>query len=95
VSAATDYLAERQVRLHVFRLPDSLAEGYCFGGGVDVVFYNVDFFDAPWNIPREELIAFVKGKKYFDAARRFLIIAEREFPTLTFTIEPPLVGATP
>jgi hypothetical protein len=93
MSDATDFLTERQVRLHVFQLPDSLAEGYCFGGGVDVVFYNVDFFDVPWNIPREELIAFIKDKKYFDAIRRFLIIAERDFPTLTFTIEPPETGA--
>lgn len=84
---------ERQVRLHVYRLPAALSTGYCFDAesGTVIGFLNVDFFDVPWNIDRDAIVAFIKKKRYFDSAARFLIIAEADFPTLTFTVEPRLL----
>lgn len=85
---SADVFEQRMVRLHVYRMPDNLNVGYCFGGGNPVGFLNVDFFDVPWNMTRDDVVAFVKGKRYFDAGRRYLVIAEKEYPTLTFPIEP-------
>ena len=82
------WLTEQPARLHIYRLPEELNSGFCFGGGNSIAFLNVDFFDVPWNIPREEIKTFIQKKAYFDPAARFLILATAEYPTLTFTIEP-------
>lgn len=83
-----DFLSKKKVRLHVYRLPDQLATDYCFGGGNPISFLNVDFFDVPWNVERDQLKKFIEGKRYFDRAARFLVLATPEYPTLTFTVEP-------
>ena len=88
MSAAEAFIDQRQVRLHVHRLPTTLNRGYAFGGGNDVPFNNVDFFDAPWNILRDDLISFIKGKQYYKTHSRCLVLSAPVFPTLTFTIEP-------
>lgn len=85
---ARDLVQEPTERLHVYRLPIQLNRGYAFGGGNEIAFLNVDFFDAPWNIARDDLIAFIKGKRYYDPEARFLVLASSKFPTLCFTIEP-------
>jgi hypothetical protein len=73
------------VRVHVYRLPTKLNDGYCFDGGKPVPFANVDWFDATLDMPREELIEFIKSKRYYDPRARFLVLGTN--PKLTFTIE--------
>jgi hypothetical protein len=73
--------------VRVYRLPaDKLTYGYCFGGGMPITFQNVDWFEAPVDLGREALVAFIKGKKYFKPDARFLVLGDH--PALTFTIDP-------
>lgn len=88
MSAADDFLSKPQERLHVYRLPDTLNAGYCFGGGNRIEFLNVDFFDIPWDLPRDDIKSFIAKKSYFDPAGRFLVLSSSKHPTLTFTMEP-------
>jgi hypothetical protein len=87
------------VRLHIYRLPDALNDGYCFGGGNPIPFQNVDFFDVACaccsvkldgagQMRRDQIEEFIRTKRYFDPAARFLILSPPGHPALTFTIEP-------
>jgi hypothetical protein len=75
-----------RARVYVYKLPGKLTTGYCFGGGHDIPFRNVEWFDAPVVEGREELIGFIKNKQYFDKTARFLVLSDH--PKLTFTMEP-------
>lgn len=90
MSDADDFLTKPQERLHVYQVPEVLSDGYAFGGGNPVAFLNVDFFDVPWDLPRADIVTFIKGKRYFKPASRFLVLSSSKHPTLTFTIEPAL-----
>jgi hypothetical protein len=79
--------------VHVYKLPEKLSEGYCFGGGVAIAFLNVDWFEAPVSIGREEIERFVRGKGYYDERSRFLLLADH--PSFTFTIEPASRAGSP
>ena len=68
----------------VYRLPDQLSDGFCHHGGTPIMFLNVDWFHVPRDLPREELVAFLRGKKYFDETQRYLVLGGPQ----TFTIEP-------
>lgn len=89
--SGAEFFDKPQERLHVYRLPDALNAGYCFGGANPIPFLNVDFFDVPWDITSAEIKAFIGKKPYFDPTKRFLVLSTSTHPTLTFTIEP--VGA--
>lgn len=80
-----------QSRRHVYRLPAKLTHGYCFDGGHPIAFQNVDWFDAPIKATHDDLLTFIKTKRYFDPAARFLVLADS--PDLTFVIEPQATGA--
>lgn len=75
-----------RTRIHVYRLPSRLSDGYCFGGGRPITFQNVDWFDAPISEGREGLTDFIKKKRYFSPQARFLVLAD--YALLTFTIDP-------
>lgn len=79
-------MIEEVTRVHVYRLPAKLSDGYCFGGGRPIGFLNVDWFDAVIAEGQEPLIKFIKNKRYFDPFGRFLVLSDH--PGLTFTIEP-------
>lgn len=81
-----DFMFAPRARVHVYRLPAKLSDGYCFGGGQPVLFQNVDWFDAMISEGREPLATFIKGKRYFNIWDRFLVLSDE--PTLTFTIDP-------
>jgi hypothetical protein len=83
-----NYLSKPTERLHIYRVPERLDEGFAFNGGNPISFLNVDFFDAPWDITHDEIKAFIAKKRYFDPRGRFLVLASSKYPTLTFTIEP-------
>lgn len=73
---------------HVYELPErqELAKGFAFNGGNTIGFLNVDWFSTPPNPPsREEVEAFVRGKRYVKPGRRYLVLGS---PGHTFVIEP-------
>lgn len=88
-----DLMFAPRTRVHVYRLPERLSNGYCFGGGVPIGFTNVDWFDTIISEGREPLTAFIKKKRYFDPRARFLVIGDH--PDFTFTIEPATVANEP
>lgn len=82
-------LDKHQERVHVYKLPKLLNNGFTFSGnGKPIEFLNVDFFDVSWDIPREELEEFIKAKRYYVSGARYLVLAGPKYPTLSFTIEP-------
>lgn len=82
-----DWVDAPRTFVRVYRLPEKLTDGFCFGGGREIAFLNVDWFDmALIGNARAELEAFVRGKPYYDRAARFLVLADD--PSLVFTIEP-------
>lgn len=82
----SDFLTAPRAFVRVYRLPGKLTDGYCFGGGVAISFLNVDWFEAMIEEPREQLIEFIKRKRYFLPTARFLVLGDH--PNLTFVIEP-------
>lgn len=78
--------------LRVFRLPAKFPSGYCFGGGHEVRFQLVDWFNAfsPMDeFPKEfengdagylehieELRQFIAGKKYVQAGFVYLAVTD-------------------
>lgn len=86
MSEQPDFMSLPRARIHVYRLPAKLSNGYCFGRGNPIDFLNVDWFDAVISECREPLVTFIKSKRYFDRAARFLVLADHA--DLTFTIEP-------
>ena len=77
--------------IRVYRLPQKLSDGYCFGGGKPIAFLNVDWFGAvpPEGIEeptRDQLVEFIQAKNYYDATARYLVLDDR--PDATFIIEP-------
>ena len=82
----TDFLTAPRVFVRVYRLPDKLTDGYCFGVGNVIPFLNVDWFEALVSGGRIGLIEFIRRKQYFDAAARFLVLGDD--PQFTFVIEP-------
>lgn len=71
--------------VRVYRLPEKLTNGFCFGGGKPISFLNVDWFDAPTEYQsREKIEQNVRAKKYFDPNAAYLVLTDD--PALTFTI---------
>lgn len=83
---SADFMFAPRARVHVYRLPARLTNGYCFDGGHPIAFQNVDWFDAIISDGREAVADFIKKKRYCDAGSRFLVLSD--CPDLTFTIEP-------
>jgi hypothetical protein len=86
MSEAHDFLTAERAFVRVYALPDQLTNGYCFGGGVPIAFMNVDWFEAIVADGRDDLIAFIKTKKYYHDNSRYLVLGDH--PDFTFTIEP-------
>jgi hypothetical protein len=64
---------------HVFRLPETLPDGWCFGGGKPVTMTMVDWFCPPplaiMPTPsHEEIRVFLRQKEYFKAGGHFVVI---------------------
>lgn len=81
-----DFMFAARAFVRVYQLPAKLTNGYCFGAGVPITFQNVDWFEAVIADGREPLAAFIKSKRYYHRALRFLVLADH--PDLTFTIDP-------
>jgi hypothetical protein len=76
-----------RVFVRVYELPTKLTGGYCGSSGVPICFLNVDWFEAAPN-DREGLEVFIRGKRYYDAAKTYLVLADD--PRLTFTLGRPV-----
>lgn len=89
----TDFLTGPRVMCHVYKLPQQLSDGYCFGGGRPIIFTNVDWFEVPLSLTVGLLIDSIAKKRYYDPNARYLVLSEQ--PGFTFTIEPndPQVGS--
>lgn len=78
--------------IYVYELPTKLSNGFCFSGPNPVVFANVDFMNTPdgtWGgkVPtREEMRAFIKGKKYYNPRCAYLVVGT-ENQDYTFLID--------
>ncbi len=70
--------------VRVYRMPDKLTNGYCFGSGVPITFLNVDWFEAPIKEGRASLETFIRSKRYFDRKSKFLV--QSDHPDFTFCI---------
>jgi hypothetical protein len=96
MSETIDFLAAERVFVRIYVVPEKPTNGYCFGGGVPITFTNVDWFEAVVSDGRDDLIAFIKSKKYYHDNSRYLVLGDH--PNFTFTIEPtnvvPLVDPT-
>lgn len=79
-----DIMAAERTFIRVYQLPEELTAGYCFGGGNPVSFLNVDWFEAIVDMGRQKLVDFIKGKRYFDPSKRYLVLGDH--PDFTFVI---------
>ncbi|PKR56385.1 hypothetical protein [Thalassospira lohafexi] len=65
---------------HVFRLPDELPEGYCFGGGKPCSFTLVDWFGLPpagmfdGELTNDDIAKFLREKDYYKQGGNFVVI---------------------
>jgi hypothetical protein len=85
-SAPSRFLEAKRVFVRVYRLPEKLTAGYCFGGGVPITFTNVDWFECPADEDRDALVEFIRSKQYCRPDARFLVLGDS--PDFIFTIEP-------
>lgn len=76
---------DARVFVRVYRLPERLIEGYCFGGGNSITMVNVDWFEAPISEGKGPLVEFIKSKMYYKPGFRYLVLGD--LPEFVFVIE--------
>lgn len=74
-----------RVFVRIYELPDKLTDGYCFGGGNEIRFKNVDWFETSLSEGRNGLTQFVQGKNYYSPSKRYLVLGDH--PDLVYIIE--------
>ena len=62
-------------RVHIYRMPEKLDDGYCFGSGKLIMFLNVDWFDIDPD-HRAEVILFIRKKRYFVPGKKYLMLGQ-------------------
>ncbi|MCA3647919.1 MAG: hypothetical protein IOC42_01020 [Methylobacterium sp.] len=72
--------------IRVYRLPEKLTNGYCFGGGVPIEFLNVDWFGTAGEPKRSELEPWLRKKRWATPGR-YLVMSDAASPHLTFVFE--------
>ena len=77
-------LQEQKLFMWVYRLPEKLSNGYCFGAGVPITFTNVDWFGGPAEMTRAEIETFVRGKRYCTPGHKYLVVSETPERTFMF-----------
>lgn len=76
---------DRRIFVRVYRLPERLSHGFCFGPGVPIVFQNVDWFETLYSEGQIPLVEFIKRKQYYSPQHRFLVLGDD--PLFVFVIE--------
>jgi hypothetical protein len=79
-------LAEQKLFMWVYRLPEKLSNGYCFGGGVPITFTNVDWFGGSPEMGRAEVEKFIRGKRYCTPGHKYLVVSETPERTFMFAV---------
>jgi hypothetical protein len=72
--------------VRIFQIPNDFPGGFCFGGGYDVPFKMVDWFDATpppemgentdTETVKQMIRDFIPGKNYFDRGHRYLVLPD-------------------
>ena len=77
--------------IRVYRLPEKLTDGFCFGGGVQITFVNVDWFGTMGRTSRGDLEPWLRKKTWAKAPGRYLVMSDEASPDLTFIFSVPPV----
>lgn len=73
--------------IRVYRLPEKLTDGYCFGSGVPITFTNVDWFGTMGAPARSDLEPWMRKKAWAKTPGRYLVLSDERSPDLTFVFE--------
>lgn len=86
IAAFNDALAAPRTFVRVYELPprEQMTNGYCFQGPVPIPFGNVDWFEVAISEGRERLTEFIKGKRYYQPHKTYLVLGDH--PDFVFTI---------
>ena len=82
--AYAEMMKEQALFMHVYRLPEKLNSGYCFGGGNPITFLNVDWFGGPAEMTRDEIKTFIRNKKYCVSGHKYLVVSDTPERTFLF-----------
>lgn len=88
--ALLDFITQPREFVAVYEIPERMTNGYCFHGGVPVVFTNLDWFECPVTTTRDEFMKQIKQRRYAQSRphARLLVLCRSGNPDFTFTIEP-------
>lgn len=73
--------------IRVYRLPEKLTNGFCFGGGVPITFTNVDWFGTNGAPSRADLEPWMREKAWATGPGWYLVLSDANSPDLTFIFE--------
>ena len=73
--------------VYVYRLPEKLSDGYCFGAGKEIGFTNVDWFSAPKELKFGDIQKHVKWKRYIVPGRAYLVLIPARGDAFMFLAE--------
>lgn len=79
-------ITPNRTMVYVYRLPDNLAEGYCFFGGRPIMFTNIDWFNGFDGMTKEDLELKVRQKKYCKVGDKILVLSPENNITFTMNI---------
>jgi hypothetical protein len=84
--AYAEMLTEQALFMHVYRLPEKLNSGFCFGGGNPITFTNVDWFGGPAEMTREEIEKLIRKKRYCVPGHKYLVVSDTPERTFLFAV---------
>lgn len=84
-AAYANMMKEQALFMHVYRVPQKLNDGYCFGGGKPITFINVDWFGCPEEMKRDEIEQYIRSKTYCVAGYKYLVVSDTPDRTFMFT----------
>lgn len=73
--------------VYVYRLPEQMSDGYCFGGGVPITFVNVDWFNGFDGMTRADLEYRISRKRYLVPGQTFLVCSPENDISFTFKVD--------
>ena len=73
--------------VYVYKLPEELSKGFCFGGGVPITFLNVDWFNGFDGMTQDDIRKNIALKKYITDGNMFLVLSPENCISFTMTGE--------
>lgn len=73
-----------ETMVFVYRLPERLSDGYCFGGGRPITFQNMDWFNGIEGMDRAMLEKEVSRKVYVEPGVTYLVLSPENDLSFTF-----------